>query len=413
MSKSIFSKDLISRKKSKIYERIEVKDFAAKIEAYAEYNKSLKAQEFSKDINENKFADFEKPGDKMCHVSSFIVKNDSVYMSYYASRSKGEEDPESQVARLAYCKKCDPKNIKYIDIQAAGDTLEGKKVTTVYDTIMMCHPDEPDNIYLLWTASINKKYYRLYRTFNIKTETLGEIGVNRFTVGEITNDFSFSGIKNALVKNNIGYKEMYADIGIMQKQSWRMENGVNYCYTGAYSGNFACIIKSCDLVNWEYVAQPNEGADGSGFDNETRYENAVYVLRDMVYYCVRQWEPIFDDKYEKYQYGTRYAILTSYDLISKKWAKPVLVGDSQSRSDFILYRGELYLFHASISREHIGILKINKEDISKTEVVLQANMNSSCFYPFVQYFDGEKLAISYTVSRKHIRLATFELEKYL
>ena len=33
--------------------------------------------------------------------------------------------------------------------------------------------DEPDNLYILWTASIGGKYYRLYRVFNMVTEELG------------------------------------------------------------------------------------------------------------------------------------------------------------------------------------------------------------------------------------------------
>ena len=55
------------------------------------------------------------------------------------------------------------------------------------------------------------------------TEELGEIGVNKFKVGEISNDFSDSGIKNALAENGIGYKETFSDIGIMQKLSTRTE----------------------------------------------------------------------------------------------------------------------------------------------------------------------------------------------
>jgi len=40
-------------------------------------------------------------------------------------------------------------------------------------------------------------------------------------------------------------------------------------------------------------------------------------------------------------------------------------------------------------------------------------MHSSCFYPFVQYGPGNELYMSYTVARRHIRLAGFTLSKYL
>lgn len=194
----------------------------------------------------------------------------------------------------------------------------------------------------------------------------------------------------------------------MQKLSTRIENGVTYYYTGAYTGNFTCIIKSKDLITWEYVAQPNEGANGTGFANATKWENAVYVLGDKVYYFVRQWDPDSSQTL-----GTNYGILTCYNLITGEWAKPVLVGDCQSHSDFIYYRDNLYLFYAPTDREHIGILKINTDDITKTEVVLQAYMNGSCFYPFVQYNSNGELCMSYTVDRQHIRLASFTLSNYI
>ncbi len=220
-------------------------------------------------------------------------------------------------------------------------------------------------------------------------------------------------MQNALTENDLGYKDFFADIGIMQKLSTRIENGQTYYYTGAYSGNFTCIIKSTDLITWEYVAQPDEGKNNTGFKNESKWENAVYVIDNIAYYFVRQYDPEYDED-KALKKGSPYGILTCYNLDTEEWAKPVLVGDCQSRSDFIVYNGDLYLFYAPTDREHIGILKINTNDISKSEVVLQADMGGSCFYPFVQYYgdDGE-LAMSYTVSRKHIRLARFTLSKYI
>jgi hypothetical protein len=87
----------------------------------------------------------------------------------------------------------------------------------------------------------------------------------------------------------------------------------------------------------------------------------------------------------------------------------VEIEDCQSRGDFILYHGNLYLFHAPIDREHIGVVKIDTENLANSEVVLQAKMKTSCFYPFIQYYGDNELAMSYTVARKHIRLARFTL----
>ena len=191
-------------------------------------------------------------------------------------------------------------------------------------------------------------------------------------------------------------KKTYSDIGIMQKLSTRVENGDTYYYTGAYSGDFTCIIKSRDLVTWEYVSAPD-------FVNKSQWENATYVIGDRVFYFVRQYDE------PEHNYG----FLTVYDILADKWETSVLLADCQSRGDFILYHGELYLVHAPHDREHIGLVHINTEDIAKSETVFQAKMQSSCFYPFLQYIEGDTLAMSYTVNREHIRIAKFDLSKYI
>ena len=413
----IFTPDITTDKKHIVHPcvKMEKKDYAV-IETVKD--NSEKAISFANEINGSVIGDFEKSGDKMCHVSTFCYLGDKIYVSYYANTSSDKENPDFQTARLAYAPVDDMNNKTVIDIMSVGDDLLGHKVLKVYDTILMQKNDEPDNIYVLWTALIDDQYYRLYRTFNIKTEKLGDVKVNRFKVCDTVNDFSTSGIKNALSFNGIGYKEMRSDIGIMQKLTTRTENGLTYYYTGAYSGNFNCIIKSTDLITWEYVAQPDEGK--GAFQNDTLWENAVYVLNDKVYYFVRQWEPSIDENGNpipgdnRNEWGSDYGILTCYDLQTKAWAKPVLVGDSQSRSDFIFFRNELYLFHAPTDRNHIGILKIDRNNLENSRVLLQADMKRSCFYPFVQYDNtGEKLCMSYTVDRKHIRISSFSLEKYI
>jgi hypothetical protein len=208
------------------------------------------------------------------------------------------------------------------------------------------------------------------------------------------NDFSASGIRAALAENGLPCKKMFSDIGIMQKLSSRVENGERYYYSGTYSGDFTCVIKSRDLVEWEYVSQPD-------YINDSKWENATYVVGDKLFYFVRQ------------QDTNKCGFLTVLDLNSNKWGKVVEIEDCQSRGDFIEYGGKLFLFHAPIDREHIGVVEIDTEDIANSRVVLQAKMHTSCFYPFVQYYRGGELAMSYTIARKHIRLGEFTLSKYL
>lgn len=238
-----------------------------------------KGDSFANEIEERFVSDFEKPGDKMAHVSTFIVVGDYIYMTYYANTKDPAEDPQNQTARLVYAPLDNIEDKTFIDLQTTGNTVDGKVIDMVYDTILM-QKDE-NTIYVMWTARTEENYYRFYCPFYLSKKKLGEIGVNRFKVGEITNDFSVSGIKSALAANEIPCKKMYSDIGIMQKLSSREENGETYYYSGTYSGDFTCIIKSKDLVTWEYVSQPD-------FINDSKWENATYVLNDKVFYFVRQ-----------------------------------------------------------------------------------------------------------------------------
>lgn len=393
MERKVFSPDHKTDKELRYTPGVRIEDPAAVIEISTDEAILEKGRAFAKEITDRHVADFERPEDKMCHVSTFAVIDGMIYMTYYANTKEPSEDPKNQTARLVYAPVDNPTNMTYLDLQTTGDTVGGETIDMVYDTIFM--QKDADTLYIMWTARITTgNYYRFYCPFTLSTKTLGEIGVNRFKVGEITNDFSATGIRSALAANDIPCKNMFSDIGIMQKMSSRMENGVRMFYTGTYSGDFTALIKSADLVTWEYVSQPD-------FPNDSKWENAVYVYGDKCYYFVRQ------------QDTTQYGFLTAYHFDTDTWEKPVLVGDCQSRSDFIEYDGQLYLFHAPVDREHIGILHIDTENLANTGIVLQAKMDTSCFYPFIQYFGDSELAMSYTVNRQHIRLARFTLRNYL
>ena len=175
----IFTPDVISDKEHIVYPCVKMdKTKYTVIEAIID--NSEKAKAFAEEINGSILGDFEKSGDKMCHVSTFCYADDKIYVSYYANTSSDKENPDFQTARLAYAPIDDMNNKTVMDIMSVGDRLLGHKVLKVYDTILMQKEDEPDNIYVLWTALIDDQYYRLYRTFNIKTEKLGDIKVNRF-----------------------------------------------------------------------------------------------------------------------------------------------------------------------------------------------------------------------------------------
>ncbi len=400
---TIFSKDFKTNKPHLVAPGEKIKNVAGIISSNVSEEVKLNGDKFANEITQKFVADFEKTQndfdlgkvnvvDKMVHVSTFLVVDNTVYMTYYANTATADEDPNHQIARLVYAPLSNVNEKTFLDVQSVGDTLSGLPVNLVYDTIMAKLDSE--NLIVLWTAKVGDNYYRLYRLFNTKTKTFGEIGVNRYKVKDITNDFSTTGIQNAMAENEIPYKRMFSDIGIMQKFTYRIENGEKYYYTGTYSGDFTAIIKSKDFITWEYVSQPD-------FLNESKWENATFVLNDKVYYFVRQQDDV------------KYGFLTAYNLLNNCWEKPVIIEDCQSRGDFILYKNELYLFHAPIDREHIGIIKIDTENLANSKAIVQAKMHTSCFYPFVQYLDNGELAMSYTIERKHIRLARFTLSDYV
>ena len=340
---------------------------------------------FSDELH-NHITDFAKPGDLMVHVSSFCIINDIVYMTYYANTISASENPAQHTARFVHCPLNDLSNKIFVDLCNIGDTINGKTVTAIYDTILLRKDDK--TLYLMWTVALGGEYYRVYKTFDVETQTISDVSINTFTVGATTNKFSISGMSSSLDANNITYKPISGDIGIMQKLSKRVEGGTTYYYTGAYVGPFNCIIKSSDLINWIYVSQPD-------FVNDSQWENAVYVIGDKVFYFCRQ--------YAHSQFG----FLTFYNIATGQWSDPVMVYDAQSRSDFFMYNDVLYLVHAPKDRNHIAIMQIDQKRLNRSRDIKVAKV-PDYFYPFTQIYNGE-LYMSFTQTRKHIWLSKFTL----
>ena len=398
--KFVFTDDIVCEKPLEKVENIIITDHRGILKPQENSDALELGDKCVAEIKKNIIADFERTPeyckkmgeenpDLMVHVSTHFKIDGIIYVTYYASVKTGEELPAFQEARFAFCPEENPEDMTVITLQKVGDMLGGKEITQVYDTIMLRKDD--DEIYLMWTAATDR-YYRLYCVYNIKEHPVGPIMVNRFKVGNVVNDFSMSGITNALHLNGIAMHGTFNDIGIMQKISTRVENGETYYYTGAYSGYFTCIIKSKDFITWEYVSQPD-------FPCDSLWENATYVLGDKIFYFVRQ---------EKSHEG----FLTVYHIDTNTWEKPLLISDTQSRSDFVYYKDNLYLFHAPIDRDGFGIVKIDTENIENSKPVLVARMGESMFYSFIRIY-GNEAYISYTVDRKHIRLSKFNFDKFL
>lgn len=350
-----------------------------------------------KDDLEKPITDFKKPGDKMVHVSTFCIIDDIVYCTYYANTLEGGETPKNHTARFVICPLNDVNKKQYFDLcytksvaQATKQPeikIDGKDITHLYDIVLLRKDDK--ELYLAWTVALNGEYHRVYRTYTIATGEFSDIKVNTFSVGGAKVPFGASSMKRELDKAGVKYRPLIGDIGIMQKLSTRVENGKTYYYTGCYCGPFNCIIKSTDLVHWEFVAAPD-------FPNDSQWENAVYVKGDKVYYCCRQF-PVRNT-----------AFLTYYDLVKKKWQEPMWVYDTQSRCDFIEWGGALYLIHAPKDRYHLAVMKIDQSNLAYSYDVQVALLKAPSFYPYALAYKGS-LYMSFTENRRHIWLSRFRI----
>ena len=123
--KNIFSLDYATKKQLQTIAGAEIGDYRAKITSNVSETAKRKGEQFSEEISRRFVADFEKKTDKMAHVSTFALIDDTIYMTYYANCKEATEDPNNQVARLAYCPCNDTDNMTWLDVQAVGDDCSG------------------------------------------------------------------------------------------------------------------------------------------------------------------------------------------------------------------------------------------------------------------------------------------------
>ena len=369
-----------------------VKTADEEIEAY------INGLKFRKELM-NHVADLKKEGDKMVHVSTFCIINDVLYATYYVNTINYGETPSEHTARFVICPLntiSDSSTYKYYDLcytktvaernEVQEILINGKHIDYLYDIVLLRKDD--NTLFLAWTCTLDDIYYRVYKTYDISTQSFSDIAINKFKVFDTIVDFSSNDLNDVFAKYNIEHKPLAGDIGIMQKLSSRTENGVVYYYTGMYIGQFNCIIKSTDLITWEFVSIPS-------FENKSQWENAVYIKNDKAFYFCRQ------------QYDTPYAFLTWFDLSTNKWHSPIYINDGQSRYDFIEYNNKLYLIHSPMDRNHLAIMLIDEDNLIRSKDVQVAQV-PDYFYPYMQKYKGE-LYMSFTNSRRHIYVSKFTI----
>ena len=157
MTEHIFSDDIKSEKELVELPGAPIEDAAIRISSQVSDEAVKKGDVFASEITQRFVSDFEKPGDKMAHVSTFVVVGDTVFVSYYANPKDPEEDPKNQTARFAYAPMDDIENKTFFDLQTTGDVVDGKVIDMVYDTILM--KKDENTIYIMWTARTEGNFY--------------------------------------------------------------------------------------------------------------------------------------------------------------------------------------------------------------------------------------------------------------
>ena len=381
----------IANVKEKIEATYEINPVCENIESY------VNGLQFRKELL-NHVADLKKDGDLMVHVSTFCIINDVLYATYYVNTITTAEDASKHTARFVICPMNsinDASTYMFYDLCYTKTVAENrgieeilinnKHITNLYDIVLLRKDD--NTLYLAWTCALDGNYHRVYKTYNINEKSFSDIIINKFIFGTVV-DFSTNDLLSVFDKYNVEHKDFSGDIGIMQKLSPRVEKGTTYYYTGMYIGTFNCIIKSKDLVTWEFVSMPS-------FENKSQWENAVYVKNNKVYYLCRQ------------KSESAFAFLTFYDLTSGKWHTPVYINDAQSRYDFIEYNNKLYAIHSPLDRNHLAIMEIDEENLVRSRDIQVAQV-PDYFYPFMQIYNNE-LYVSFTQSRQHIFVSKFTI----
>lgn len=339
----------------------------------------------------NHLGDFAIATDKMAHCSSFKIINDKVYTAFYVNKNRLYETPTEHTSVLRIADLNDMSNVTNIELCNIGDSIEEGDIEALYDTVVLKNEQDDNLLYLLFTARIQGNYYLLNRKYNISDGSLTNIEKCQFTVNTTKVDFDVEDMKTALDSYGILYKPFSTDVSFMQQLSTRIEDGTVYYYTGIGVLDFCFIAKSKDLINWEYVSQPD-------FATTSKYEPSVYVIDDDAYYLCRQNSDV-----------SSYAFLTKYNISNKKWSKPIEIPDSQSRSVFFYKDNQLYALHAPKDRDHIAILQINQNHLDQSHDISVAQIDDM-FYPFVQEYKGQ-LYMTITQSRQHIWFNKLELPK--
>ena len=260
------------------------------------------------------------------YVNNKVDKSDSAYGNNAYVR----------LTRLQGTVNGDSSIVENIDVCKHGDTVDGLTITSgcgVPNAII-----KGNTLFMFWSARLSDdKWYELYCTYNCDTHTIGT--PHRCTMGD--GYFSCAKVSNLAGYESNGQISMNASIAEL--------DGVYYaCICSTADWKDGIIVKSTDLINWQYVTVPVWLGE---MPSHAIFEGAMAGYEGYLFLALRQEDLDMNDDVNP-------MILAKMDKDGNV-LENVLIPSISSRPSFFK-RGttELYLAYPTKDRTNTVCLKV-------------------------------------------------------
>ena len=253
-------------------------------------------------------------------------------------------------------------------------------------------------VYCIFSVKLEDIWYLCSRVFNTDTKTFEDAKLCKFTKDGTTYDFTtnnLSTIASSYTGNLDSMVSMNAQISYNETDQ--------YYYCGVCTENKiknSLIFRTKDFYTFEFWLEPN-------FDNECncKFEGACLCDNGKLYYALRQ-------DGNKKALWSNYIIIAKFDIATKNRVDEIIIPDAGSRACWFKdASNNIYLAHSMNKRLTIEFLKIDKNYLSDSRIILQGNLVSYVYPSIVKY--GDYYYISSTGSSSTcVYVRRFTLNKF-
>ena len=228
--------------------------------------------------------------------------------------------------------------------------------------------------YCIFSVKLEGVWYLCSRVFNTDTKTFEDAKLCKFTKDGTTYDFTTNNLSTIASSYNGNLDSM---VSMNAQISYNESDQYYYCgvCTNTKIKN-SLIFRTKDFYTFEFWLEPN-------FDNECNcnFEGACFCDDGKLYYALRQdgtHKPLFSN----------YIIIAKFDIATKKKVDETIIPDAGSRACWFKdASNNIYLSHSMNKRLTIEFLKIDKNHLSDSRIILQGNLVSYVYPSIVKYGD--------------------------